>query len=96
MLTAYPLQNYVAIPKSVSKTRIASNTNIFDFELEPQEVLELDGLDEGENLLVADVSPLINIPQPSSLTGTLRSVPDHAPAPIDVSSTCVPSHLNKT
>ncbi|KAJ7881079.1 Aldo/keto reductase [Mycena olivaceomarginata] len=55
VLLRYSIQkNYVAIPKSVSKTRIASNTNIFDFELEPQEVLELDGLDEA---LVTDWDP---------------------------------------
>ncbi|KAJ7895114.1 Aldo/keto reductase [Mycena leptocephala] len=55
VLLRYCLQkNYVAIPKSASKTRIISNTNIFDFQLEEQEVLELDSLDEG---LVTDWDP---------------------------------------
>ncbi|KAJ7116595.1 aldo-keto reductase [Mycena epipterygia] len=55
VLLRYCLQkNYVAIPKSVSKTRIKSNTNIFDFELDQQEVLALDGLDEE---LVTDWDP---------------------------------------
>ncbi|KAJ7036824.1 aldo-keto reductase [Mycena alexandri] len=55
VLLRYCLQkNYVAIPKSVSKTRIKSNTDIFDFALEQQEVLELDGLDEE---LVTDWDP---------------------------------------
>ncbi|KAJ6468297.1 Aldo/keto reductase [Mycena sanguinolenta] len=55
VLLRYCLQkNYVAIPKSVSKARIISNTNLFDFQLEPQEVLDLDGLDEA---LVTDWDP---------------------------------------
>ncbi|KAF8207001.1 aldo-keto reductase [Mycena galopus ATCC 62051] len=55
VLLRYCLQkNYVAIPKSVSKARIISNTNIFDFALEPQEVIVLDGLDEA---LVTDWDP---------------------------------------
>ncbi|KAJ7671443.1 aldo-keto reductase [Mycena polygramma] len=55
VLLRYCLQkNYVAIPKSVSQTRIKSNTNIFDFQLEQAEILELDGLDEG---LVTDWDP---------------------------------------
>ncbi|KAJ7183303.1 aldo-keto reductase [Mycena filopes] len=55
VLLRYCLQkNYVAIPKSVSKTRIKSNTDIFDFALEQKEIVELDGLDEG---LVTDWDP---------------------------------------
>ncbi|KAK7032742.1 Aldo-ket-red domain-containing protein [Favolaschia claudopus] len=55
VLLRYSLQkNYVVIPKSVSKTRIISNTNIYDFELEKQEVVDLDGLDEA---LVTDWDP---------------------------------------
>ena len=40
-------QGYVAIPKSSSKKRIISNTNLFDFELDDQEMAQLDSLDEG-------------------------------------------------
>ncbi|KAF9266418.1 Aldo/keto reductase [Marasmius fiardii PR-910] len=48
VLLRYSLQKgYVAIPKSSSKKRIVSNTKIFDFELEDQEVGEMDGLNEG-------------------------------------------------
>ncbi|KAG7089970.1 hypothetical protein E1B28_011595 [Marasmius oreades] len=55
ILLRYSLQKgYVAIPKSTSKNRIISNTNIFDFELEDREVNELDGLDEG---LLTDWDP---------------------------------------
>ncbi|KAJ7207021.1 Aldo/keto reductase [Mycena rebaudengoi] len=42
VLLRYSLQkNYIAIPKSVSEARIISNTEIFDFALEDQEVAEL-------------------------------------------------------
>ncbi|KAJ7056778.1 Aldo/keto reductase [Mycena amicta] len=55
VLLRYSLQkNYVAIPKSSSKARIISNLNIFNFELEEQEMLDLDALDEG---LVTDWDP---------------------------------------
>ncbi|KAF7327325.1 Aldo-ket-red domain-containing protein [Mycena kentingensis (nom. inval.)] len=55
ILLRYSLQkNYVAIPKSSSRTRITSNLNIFDFALEESEVAELDGLDEE---LVTDWDP---------------------------------------
>ncbi|KAF7311994.1 Aldo-keto reductase [Mycena indigotica] len=55
VLLRYSLQkNYVAIPKSSSKTRIVANLDIFDFELEEGEMLDLDQLDEG---LVTDWDP---------------------------------------
>ncbi|CAK5269253.1 unnamed protein product [Mycena citricolor] len=55
ILLRYCLQKgYVAIPKSSSRARIASNTNIFDFALDEKEVADLDALDEG---LVTDWDP---------------------------------------
>ncbi|KAJ7470806.1 aldo-keto reductase [Mycena latifolia] len=55
VLLRYSLQKgFVAIPKSASKTRIMSNTKLFDFQLEQQEVLDLDALDEE---LVTDWDP---------------------------------------
>ncbi|KAJ7666299.1 aldo-keto reductase [Mycena rosella] len=55
ILLRYCLQKgYVAIPKSVSRTRIASNTKLFDFQLEQQEVSDLDALNEE---LVTDWDP---------------------------------------
>ncbi|KAL0578083.1 hypothetical protein V5O48_003901 [Marasmius crinis-equi] len=48
ILLRYSLQKgYVAIPKSVKKERIVSNTKLFDFELQGGEIAELDDLDEG-------------------------------------------------
>jgi aldehyde reductase len=40
-------RNYAVIPKSVSKARIASNIQIFDFKLTDEEVKQLEGLDCG-------------------------------------------------
>ncbi|KAF7317196.1 Aldo-ket-red domain-containing protein [Mycena chlorophos] len=55
ILLRYSLQkDYVAIPKSASKTRIIANLDIFDFALEKSEMAELDALDEG---LVTDWDP---------------------------------------
>lgn len=38
----------LTIPKSVHKDRIEENTNVFDFELSPEEVALIDSLDRGE------------------------------------------------
>ncbi|KAJ6596032.1 Aldo/keto reductase [Mycena sp. CBHHK59/15] len=55
ILLRYSIQkNYVAIPKSVSKTRIISNTKVFDFMLDEAELVQLDGLNED---LVTDWDP---------------------------------------
>jgi diketogulonate reductase-like aldo/keto reductase len=40
----------VTIPKSVHKNRIASNADIFDFELSKEDVAYLDSLDRGERI----------------------------------------------
>ena len=38
----------VTIPKSVHKERIVSNTDIFDFEIEKEDILRIDALDRNE------------------------------------------------
>jgi len=51
----YSLQKgYIPLPKSVNKTRIESNVNIFDLELTQDEMDHLDSLDEE---LVTDWDP---------------------------------------
>lgn len=55
ILLRYSLQKgFIALPKSVSKQRIASNVQIYDFELTPEEIAHLDTLDEQ---LVTDWDP---------------------------------------
>ncbi|KAK0444049.1 NADP-dependent oxidoreductase domain-containing protein [Armillaria borealis] len=55
VLLRYSLQKgYVPLPKSSSKTRMLSNTDVFDFDLTDDEISGLDGLDEG---LVTDWDP---------------------------------------
>ncbi|EGN99195.1 hypothetical protein SERLA73DRAFT_182073 [Serpula lacrymans var. lacrymans S7.3] len=55
ILLRYALQKgYVPLPKSSSKERIVSNTKIFDFSLEDEEISHLDSLDEE---LVTDWDP---------------------------------------
>lgn len=60
ILLRYSLQKgYVAIPKTSSQKRVVSNTNIFDFELSEDEVIGLDGLDEGNDRVVIRCTLLI-------------------------------------
>ncbi|KAI0784556.1 aldo-keto reductase [Abortiporus biennis] len=55
ILLRYSLQKgYIPLPKSSSKRRIESNTNIYDFELAEEEIQHLDSLDEA---LVTDWDP---------------------------------------
>ncbi|KAK0193352.1 aldo-keto reductase [Armillaria mellea] len=55
VLLHYSLQKgYVPLPKTSSKTRMLSNTDVFDFNLTDDEISTLDGLDEG---LVTDWDP---------------------------------------
>ncbi|KAJ8520768.1 hypothetical protein ONZ45_g2458 [Pleurotus djamor] len=47
-------QGFIPLPKSVTKARIIANTKLFDFELSPDDMLQLDGLNEN---LVTDWDP---------------------------------------
>lgn len=40
---------FVPLPKSATPERIKSNAQLYDFELEPEEMDQLDGLDRGKD-----------------------------------------------
>lgn len=44
----------VAIPKSLSKERIAQNIALFDWELSEDDVAKIDALDQGKNGRIFD------------------------------------------
>ena len=48
VLVRYSLQrNWVPLPKSDNPGRIAQNADVFDFELDQEDMKELDDLDQG-------------------------------------------------
>lgn len=56
----YLIQRGVAvIPKSVHKERMAENLNVFDFELNNEEMAAISGLDRGESLFFSHYDPEI-------------------------------------
>ncbi len=46
-------RSYVPLPKSANPKRVGSNVNVFDFELNPQDMKTLDDLDRGKDGAVA-------------------------------------------
>jgi diketogulonate reductase-like aldo/keto reductase len=51
VLLRYQIQrNIVVIPKSVTKTRIVDNIDVFDFALSDEEMKTIDALDRGARL----------------------------------------------
>jgi len=52
----------IVIPKSVNLDRIQSNIQIFDFELDPEEIKELESLDRNYRTCGFDVADIPNLP----------------------------------
>ena len=50
-------QGIIAIPKSTHRERMVENFNIFDFELSPQDMEAIAGLDGGESLFFSHEDP---------------------------------------
>lgn len=50
-------QDIIAIPKSTHRERMVENFNIFDFELSPQDMEAIAGLDGGESLFFSHEDP---------------------------------------
>lgn len=49
MLIRWSLQHgFVPLPKSDTPSRIEENINVFDFELKPDDMRQLDALDRGK------------------------------------------------
>jgi len=46
--TYWPFLRFVPLPKSATPSRIHSNTNLYDFELDQEDMKVLDGLDQGK------------------------------------------------
>lgn len=49
-------KNLVTIPKCSSAERLKENINIFDFELDQEDIKSLEGLDRGDEARVFDMS----------------------------------------
>ena len=50
-------QGIIVIPKSTHKERMIENINIFDFELSPQDMIDITGLDREESLFFSHTDP---------------------------------------
>jgi diketogulonate reductase-like aldo/keto reductase len=66
MLRWHLEQGRSAIPKSTSPVRIAENFDVFDFELTPEELAVIDGLDTGKRS-----GPDPDVPMPSRFERTI-------------------------
>ena len=59
MLRWFLQRNYVVIPKSVHKKRLAENFDVFDFELDADDMKKIKTLDQGHSILEDEMDPEI-------------------------------------
>jgi diketogulonate reductase-like aldo/keto reductase len=50
-------QGLIVIPKSVHRARILENSQVFDFEITPEDMAAVDGLNENYSLVPAEWAP---------------------------------------
>lgn len=59
MLRWFLQRNYVVIPKSAHKNRLAENFDVFDFELVDEDMSLIKTLDQGHSILEDEMNPEI-------------------------------------
>lgn len=59
MIRWFLQRNYVMIPKSVHKKKLAENFNVFDFKLDAEDMGKIKTLDQGHSVLEDEMDPEI-------------------------------------
>lgn len=57
MIRWFLQRNYVMIPKSVHKKKLAENFNVFDFKLDAEDMGKIKTLDQGHSVLEDEMDP---------------------------------------
>jgi len=43
------MERFIPLPKSAQPSRVISNADVYDFELDQEDIAEIDKLDQGKN-----------------------------------------------